>query len=473
MPVCDSCGADVDGGSRFCGECGALVRDAGAEPARTPSKTKGGRRQGVRDTIKDPRPRGTKEAARPGTVPAVDPPRIEPLRTTMKGISSPPLPAAGVTAPPMSVKAPALPDGQKVTSVQVPPAPAAPRTTPAAAPSPSSPPLNPEARTEFQRLLDEVESGFDAILVTTDTVPPPKSTAAPPDESMATSEEKFDHTQAKELFGQLVVANAQPIRDFMIEVRLGEPHAAWLDYSEPAVTAILRSAEGMGLPELVTKLRRFIEAIQKSRSLVATTQIVRGDVRESLIDAYSDLISFFPEAFAAEAESNKREAAIVRSLLSKVPGLFQLGLDRIDATGLASLGLFYVSRPREIAELAGVSLEIAERIVERFREYRRIASEMSPARGRADERTRLRLAVEELSRATRAYDNSDPVSAERRVHRRERALAWADVSIYLARLGEVDRMRQLETTGFAGRLDALYTFLEEAERKARAEQRIR
>lgn len=477
MPVCDACGAEVDEGARFCGECGALVRGVGE--GRAPAKTKGmgGGSKAPKLPAKEPKARLPK----PGDRSAND---VRELRSTIRGMSSTTLPAQGgppkegplvtsaVAPEPMSVKRPA-------PATPVPP----PRVEPAAVPAParSSPSVvpptdeaEPTQRTEFQRLLDEVESGFDAILVTKESTPPVAPEAASnDDDSSVTSENQFDQEQARDLFRDLVVANSQSIRDFMIEVRLGEPHVEWIDHCEPAALAILRSAQGMGLGDLAVNVRRFLEGLKAARQTVAPGLVVKGEPREKLIDAYSELIAFFPEAFAAEAESNRRESVIVKALLSKVPGLFHLGVERIHATGLASLGLFYVSRPREIADLAGVSLEIAERITERFQAYRKTASELSPANGRAAERARLRAAIEEMQRATRAYDHAPSASPERRVHRRERALAMADVAIYLSRLGEVDRLRQLEKLPFAGRIEALFSFLEESERRALAQQKAR
>lgn len=446
-------------------------------------------------------------------IPSDGPPPAAPLRTIGASGTDPLSASALQTKPsitdaasmePMSVKlertAPASP------AAAAPAASAAPATSPTAVPKPSSPvkavdpahPPNPkelagatipappdgeEDRSEFQRLLDEVESGFDAILVTSESSPPPASRSsnsiAPAsglvdeETSPHTGENQFDQEQAKALFQDLVVANAQSIRDFMIEVRLGEPHSAWLDHCEPAAQAILRSAEAMGFGELVEKLKVFLDSIRAARVSVSSNKVIRGELREALIDSYSDLIAFFPEAFAAETESNRREAMIVKALLSKVPGLFHLAIDRIHATGFVSLGLFYVSRPKELAALAGTSLEVAERIVERFREYRKTVSELSPARGRAEERKAIRAAIEELARSNRSYEQAPPASSDRRVHRRERILAMADITIGLARLGEIDRLQRFEKMGFSARIEALHAFLEESERRALAEQKAR
>lgn len=525
MGACDSCGAEVDVGARFCGECGALVRATtremgsdGRGKARTsPQPTGKGRSREMRDTVRETR-RGKGERDTKGE-----------LRSTVRGVATslpvptdsaaaaPPAPLRTIGAPladPLSASAlqtkPAITDAAAmepmsvklertaptpVAAKAVAPAPKAEEPDAgkdrAAAPSAKdlvgatipAPPAGEEDRSEFQRLLDEVESGFDAILVTSESSPPPPSrtsnSVAPPsgivDEETSPhhDENQFDQEQAKALFQDLVVANAQSIRDFMIEVRLGEPHSAWLDHCEPAAQAILRSAEAMGFSELVEKLKVFLDSIRAARVSVTSSKVIRGELREALIDSYSDLISFFPEAFAAEAESNRREAMIVKALLSKVPGLFHLAIDRIHATGFVSLGLFYVSRPKELAALAGTSLEVAERIVERFREYRRTVSELSPARGRAEERKAIRAAIEELARANRAYEAAAPASSERRVHRRERTLAMADITIGLARLGEIDRLQRLEKMGFSARIEALHAFLEESERRALAEQKAR
>lgn len=463
MVVCDSCGADVDPGSRFCGECGALVNSSVPAEAEGRGKAKSGApRRRDRDNRRAPfvgrTERGVAEANE----------ATKELRTTLKGVPGAP---AGPARQDTKEGLPAVfrsPPGQKGATKPEAPGPARDAAD-------GKPPL---ARAEFQRLLDEVESGFDAILVTTgpETIPAPPPNAAtssaPPEESEnKTSENAFDEGQARQLFNDLVVANAQSIRDFMIEVRLGEPHAAWVAFCEPSVRAILRSAQGMGYTELAAKVERFIASLEASRA--APDAVIRGEAREHIIDGYSDLIAFFPEAFALEEESNRREKAIVRGLLSKVPGLHTLALERIYGTGLASLGLFYVSRPKEIAELAGVSLEIAERILERFREYRKQVSETSPEKGRRVERERVRVATEELARAVSAYERSAPVSPERRVHRRERQLALSDLTIALARLGALSELARLDALSFSARLELLRQYLDEAERRALAEQATR
>lgn len=441
--VCDACGADVDVGSRFCGSCGAVVA------AKTKEWVSGEQKK---PKAASPKGKTTKRGR-----------EREETRTTLRG-------GAGLPEPSRDTPAEPSLDASKIDekplpndTIRPPPGEADGETTADEEPAAHGP------RSEFQRLLDEVETGFDAILVedTPNPTPSPSQTDA--------TKNSFDEAQARRLFDDLVIANAQPIRDFMIEVRLGEPHGAWVESCAPAMRAILRSAQGMGYAELVDKMQRFIDALDAAKVPEGADErgAVRGELRERLIDGYSELIAFFPQAFALESESNQREALIVRALLAKVEGLHRLALDRIDETGMASLGLFYVSRPKDIAELASLPLDLAERVIEQFRLYRQLVSETTPVRGRTAERKRLRELVDALVQNLDAYDACTPASKERRDLRRVRARTSADIQIVLARLGQVARAKDLELLAYRTRVEALFGYLEEAERRALAELAVR
>jgi hypothetical protein len=104
MPVCDACGAEVDGGARFCGECGALVR------AQNPRDTV----TDVRSPVKPRTPPGAKNKgkdagkesskARP-----VKPPertaeaKVAELRSTIRGVSTSAMPASPAPIEPIRV----------------------------------------------------------------------------------------------------------------------------------------------------------------------------------------------------------------------------------------------------------------------------------------------------------------------------------------------------------------------------------
>lgn len=479
-------------GARFCGECGAVVRAKTRELETKGSKLRTTQPMKPKGDLKRPPAKtqpmsGGKSGATRTPATTQRGPELASLNTTARGLSaaglplapteppaapapvatksSPPTLASPVGAKPSTPATPSTPPDAGTPST--PPAkPSTPATPSSAPPSKTVPPAPPSSspRTEFQRLLDEVETGFDAILE-----PEKPSSVAPPVDDpvgLPTTESNFDESQAKQLFFELVVANARPIRDFMIEVRLGEPSSAWVDFCGPSVRAILGSAEGMGYVDLAVKLRTFIAVLETVKG--EPTSVLRGELRERAIDAYSELIVFLPEAFGVEAEANAREAAIVRAVLAKVPGLFKVGLDRTYATGLVSFGMFYVSKPAEIAALAGLELDVAERISTRFRDYRKLVTALSPARARAEERSRLRDAAEALLRACDAYDAAGPGSSERRLARKARRDAMADVSLWLARLGEVERLGRLSVMPTRERAQDVLAYVSDVDKRAEA-----
>src|SRR5690606_6560911 len=81
MPRCDACGADIDVGARFCGECGAGVRAKTREfgPGGK-NKGGGGKPSKVRETMRE-----TKKGAGPAAATAATS-GLDPVKTTLKGV---------------------------------------------------------------------------------------------------------------------------------------------------------------------------------------------------------------------------------------------------------------------------------------------------------------------------------------------------------------------------------------------------
>ncbi len=276
----------------------------------------------------------------------------------------------------------------------------------------------------------------------------------------------MDIAMARSLFDAMVVEHARPIRDFMIEVRLGEPLRAWVEFAMPALRVIVRSSQGMGITDFVAKLEAYLQALELAQR--GTDRLIRGELRQAIIDTYSDLTAFMPAAFALEQEANRREAIIVHALLQQVPGLQKVGTDRVYGAGLTSLALFYVARPSDIAELTGLPVDVANSIVVRFKEYRKKTESLSPAGNRAAELGLLEGGANELDELAREYDglgHGDKADARRRELRRKRSELMVEIGLLLARLGEVEFLRTVEKMPFGARADQLRRFVEEAKRR--------
>ncbi len=518
VPPCGVCGAPARAGARFCGECGAAI-GVSAPPAKPDAPVSVRRGPPAPPPAKPPPPsfkpppppsfkppppsfkpppaakppppikappssvriagpRGT-EAPPP---PAPDPndPKARPRRKrearTLTGVDPDPtgpdpqaptdpalvlgLGPAGAVLPPIEIPAPPPVDDEddddQPTQTRT-----APQAAALGAARVSTPPSTGEKRgeekTEFQRLLEEVEDGFDSILL---------------DEGAASmggqASTDFDALEVRQLFDQIAVAHARPVRDFMFEIKLGEPPKAWIAFCRPAVKALERSARGMELGELADALDSFAAALDLAEEKSATA-LVRDQARQMVIDAYSDLIARMPEAFALEAESNRRETLIVHALLAQVPGLHPVGMDRLYETGMTSLALFYVARPEDLMESAHVEAPVARRIVERFAAYRREATELSPDDGRAQELARVEALCEVLERTAEAYEEasaswSSASTSRRKELRRSRTDAIAQLRLLLARLGELDLLGRVEALPSLAKVAALRAFVEEARR---------
>jgi hypothetical protein len=333
----------------------------------------------------------------------------------------------------------------------------------------SAPGSDSAKRSEFQRLLDEVENGFESI-VSPETPAPPEGAHAPrPKPSDPTGEIPMDSAMVRSLFDAMVVEHARPVRDFMIEVRLGEPPRTWVEFAMPALRVVHRSAQGMGLADFSEKLAAYLSALEIAQG--GTDRLIRGQLRQAIIDTYSDLIAFMPDAFALEQESNRRESIIVHTLLQQVPGLNKVGTDRIYSAGLTSLALFYVARPNDIAELTGIPLELAQNVVNRFREYRKQTESMSPEHDRAAELALLGELADKLERSTAEYDKQAPGlvgDARRRELRRVRGDLMLEIGLLLARLGEVERLRELEKLPFSGRAASIRAYIQDKQKQKKS-----
>lgn len=325
----------------------------------------------------------------------------------------------------------------------------------ASAPSKDAPPPSGD-KTDFQRLLEEVETGFDSILDDGAAAGGPKSGRAGSD---------FDSTEVRSLFDQIAVAHARPVRDFMVEIKLGEPPKSWIGFCRPAVRALERSARGMDLVPLAAALEGFLSALELAESESDT--LIREQARQMLIDAYSDLIARMPEAFGLETESNRREAVIVHALLEQVPGLHALGRDRLYEAGMTSLALYFVAKAKDLVETARLDQAVADRVVERFVGYRREASDLLPDDGRAIELARLEALADILERTAASYEEASASwgagsGAWRKELRRARADASAQVRLLLARLGELELCAATDALPTNAKVAALRAFIGEA-----------
>src|SRR5262249_12314242 len=138
------------------------------------------------------------------------------------------------------------------------------------------------------------------------------------------------------------------------------------------------------------------------------------------------------------------------------------------AAGLTTLEAMFLATAGDIAATTGIPEALAAQIVERFQAYRAQVKATVPDAPRAKDREHIaeltakrRPEHDEFERAADSW--SSGVSKKELRKAREQTLL--DIQVALARLGEVDRLAQLERLPFEKKLAHLESFLEEARDK--------
>jgi hypothetical protein len=273
-----------------------------------------------------------------------------------------------------------------------------------------------------------------------------------------------DLGEVRALFGQIAATHMGPVRDFMLECRFGEPSREWLDLVVPAVGSLNKAATEFGLAELAAGLGGYVGALEAARKTEGAT--LSTAVRSDLASAYAGLVATMPAAFALEQERDRREPIIVQSLLRRLPEVRKVTLDRLYAAGLTSLSMYYVAKPPDLVEAAGIAPAMAARIVELFQRYRAEQSKLGPEAQRAEHRRQLEGLTAKLREQNRAYDQAargwskTDQESKRRI-RDERNKTVLELQVVLARSGAVELVQKLERLPFQSKLPELERYIAE------------
>jgi hypothetical protein len=312
----------------------------------------------------------------------------------------------------------------------------------------------------FERLLSsEVDAGFASL---------ERAQGAPAAPGVAHT----DLAEVRALFAQLAANHVRPVRDFVIDLRWSDATTEWLNICDPSVRSLQRAAEKLELSELGAALQGFSEALQRARA--ADIGTIAGQTRSTLLERYEELSRLMPQAFALDLDRTQREAVILQSLLLQVPGVKKITLDKMYGAGLCTLEAMALATAADIAATTGIPEPLAVRIVERFRAYHEKVRGTVPDTTRTRERERIAGLTRRLRSEHDAFERESEswsrVSVENKKElRKAREQTLLDIQVELARLGEVDRLGQLERLPFAGKLAQLESFLEDAQNKYKAQ----
>ena len=327
-----------------------------------------------------------------------------------------------------------------------------------APPAPRPPPSGSEG--SVLNLFDEgsIASAFDALVSDEGSGP-------------EVGRLQLDLGPVRELFSELAANHMRHVRDFMIDVKWGEVTRDWINICVPPVRTLRRAADRLELAELEAALTKLSGELEKANA--AGGQMLDGTEKQRLLEAYSSLVDLMPTAFALDRDKTQREAVIVQALLLQIPDVRKVSIDKLHSAGLTSLTVLFEANANDIAHVAGIPLEVATRIVARVDAYRNELKASSPSDARAAERERLAELAKELKAHHEGYEKAaDGWGADAKKQKREHFLgreeAWLEISVMLARFGEVDRLQGIEKVPFAQRIAQLSEYLEEAADKYRS-----
>lgn len=294
--------------------------------------------------------------------------------------------------------------------------------------------------------IDEVDRSFETIL----SSPPPQ------DPTLTVKELQ----EAQQLFREIAASYLGPVRALMLELSLAEPGREWLAVCRPPLASMKRAASDMLLTELAAALDVLSNVMERVEQ--SSPAVLDGAAREALRVAYRPLIALLPEAFSVEDERDRREPIIVQSLLRQVSELRTVALDRIFAAGLVSLEMFYQAKPSDISEAAGISRDLAERVVARFQRYRRELGSLPPAEKDVREYGALEGLTQRLENQNASFEATQKAfsqSEEGRKVRQERNSTLLEINLFLARLGQIPLLERLERLPFRSKAEELRRFL--------------
>jgi hypothetical protein len=316
----------------------------------------------------------------------------------------------------------------------------------------------------FERLLsaDELD-GFASAELEWWTPPPGGSDG---------TQTASDWQEVRSLFAQLAANHVRQVRDFMLDLRMGEATIDWIGICEPSLRSLRRAADKLELADLCTALDGFANAL--SGAGTDGTRTVSGERRSSLLARYDELASLMPQAFALDLDRSQRETVILQSLLLQVPGVKKVTLDKLYAAGLSTLEAMLLATPQDIAATTGIPEAVAAQIVARFREYRDHVRASVPDATHAPERERIAQLLNRLRQEHQDYELAaqgwtPEADEKKRALRKARTQTLLDIHVVLARLGEVDRLKEIERLPFERKLTNLESFLAEAEQKYAAQ----
>jgi hypothetical protein len=246
---------------------------------------------------------------------------------------------------------------------------------------------------------------------------------------------------------QHLLSALRQVRDYLIELDLESKQSGeCLDVCHRVLCSLNGASESLG-SEIRSACRELTLACAAARSAGgAPAELALVKQR------YDRIASLVPELGGFEAERQVRVKLIVRAILEEVPGLGPLGRSKLEAAGFADVERLCLASQGDLCA-AGLTPELAAKILERIARFNRRLNSVPPGADRSAERERLRHLTDTLIRQNLEHDaladewSKQSAEARRRL-RDARSETMSQVSLLLARLGELGTAERIERLPF-------------------------
>ncbi len=214
----------------------------------------------------------------------------------------------------------------------------------------------------------------------------------------------------------------------------------------------------MGYASLEDALNRLGRILEDARS---SSRVVDGDTRAHVLATYQHLAELMPSMFPlVEPDTNaESESIILNSLLKQIKGVGRVTIGRLFAVGLVTLDSYYIADPGDLAAAAGLRLNLATTICEKFRAYGEV-SELAADTDLVVHRLEglmqdLRAAQFDYKKATlEEWYTHAPSRAKAKARRARQQCMWK-INVALAELGEVDFVNSIKDEIYDKRLERI------------------
>jgi hypothetical protein len=277
-----------------------------------------------------------------------------------------------------------------------------------------------------------------------------------------------------------ITAPVQLLADFALKLSIGPVSQLWVPEVRRAAGALLLTGKLRHETALAALSARLLSLLPSepvapnaasspdatsssdADDAAAPAPPIEGAQRDQILHEVSRLAGVLPEwpapAQDLAEETRRRETRIMRELLTVVDGFKRDQRARLEEQmRLEELASMDASA---IAEEFEAPLERASELQQVLNTYRQERQTRAPDVGNA---LAIGLALEDLARKTRDFDDCDPEQKDvQRLLRLERRRALTTVNLLIAERGELEWLEQVEPLAIAERIERLTLWFERA-----------